>query len=324
MRVAALFGALLALLALVSPARAVAPTVTVEPSVVSIGQTVSVNVSGFPDGRAVVVTLCGNQARRGSVDCDLPGSVAFPISRFDDAHITTFPIGTPPVPCPCVVQVTNTPGSDIAYAPISINGFPTAPVVSNKLYQPLALDVQVKRASQNPIAWLRSFVGGPTPYDVKVSVHNRLSEAVDGVKLSSRAGRNATDQSRRVTMPVPATLAAGQTWKYSQRVTLSAPVVGDFFWTTTASGDGALARASNRTDHQPFGLYGLVFVLIGDLAWIGYRRVRKLRTRVVEEYAAPPKVSDPVPGARRAAVPTPEPASPSAESLLARPIKRDA
>lgn len=315
-RLALVLGLVLAVFTPAWAARAAQPSVTVDAGPVSIGQRVSVTVTGFPAGRAVSVSLCGNEARRGSVDCDLPGSVAFPISKFDDVHVTTFPIGTPPVPCPCVLKVTNAPSNDVAFAPIVIKAFPTAPIMDNESSEPLVLDVRVQRAGQNLFAWLRSFVGGPTPYDLRVTVRNRTSSPVDGVKVRARAGRSRTDQSRRVSLPVPSSLAGGQTWEHSSRVTLSAPVIGRFYWSVTAVGDGAFAHTSRRTRDQPIGLFVLGAALVGDLGWI---ITRKLRRRAAPSVVVPPPVLDlTVPPAVLDLRPV------SAESLLARPLERDA
>lgn len=300
-----------------SAAAKTGPTLVVTPNTVTIGQTVSVEAIGFPVDTPVVVTLCGNQARRGSIDCDLGGSVGFPIRRQDERHVVPFVIGTPPVHCPCVIEASNTPKADIAYAPITITGFPVGPVEGDDFFKPLDLQVDVHRASQNPIAWLRSFVGGPTAYKVEVTLHNRSSQRIDGVTLVARAGRHANDQARRVVLQSPKSLGGGETRRYSKRVTLSAPVIGGFVWTVTATGDAALAKSVVNTSHQPWGLYVLLVALVGDLAWWGWRRVRKLRGYVESEYAHEPEPE--VNGDETEPVQAASPPAGHAESLLTRP-----
>jgi hypothetical protein len=251
------------------------PSVAIDHSVVRVGDRLLVTLTGWPAQRAVNIAVCGNGARRGSVDCNLGGSQGYGISAFDKVHATEFVITTPPVPCPCVIQVANTTQTEVAYAPITIAGFATAAVVGNVVASPLAVSVSVHRASHGLFGWVRSSLGGPTSYDLTVTVRNRVGEKLTALRLIARAGRQANDQARRVRIKGPVELAPGQSWTHEERVRLPAPVLGRFVWTVSAVGVGPIVTSRTTSDHVPLLFDFLVVVLIGDLMWIAYRRVRR-------------------------------------------------
>src|SRR5262245_50240913 len=99
-RIAAGLGAAVVatVVAFAAPASAGQPTVSLSRNAAAPGEVVVVELANWPPG-PVALAVCGNNALRGDVDCDLRSSSAV-ASR--DAHaIFDFTVGTPPVPCPC-------------------------------------------------------------------------------------------------------------------------------------------------------------------------------------------------------------------------------
>ena len=286
--VAALALALALSLAQLQPAKAApAPSVTLDRSAVTLGDRILVELHDWPVFDAVTVSVCGNAARRGSVDCNLTDSQGLGINQFDARHVTEFVVHAPPFPCPCVVRASNATQSLVAVTPIAIADHPSGPVVGDAYQSPLAISLEVSHASQGFFAALRSAVGGPTSYDVRVTLRNRSTDVLDGVTIRVRAGRRRNDQARLVTIEGPSSLAPGASWSGQRRVTLAAPVLGRFQWTVTASGAGPAATARDATDHRPYLLYVIVLVLLGDAGWIVWRRITRSRRRTTTPVTAP-------------------------------------
>ena len=72
--------------------------------------------------------MCGNLAKRGSTDCNMPASQGVRLYHVDDSPLTAFVVSAPPGTCPCVIRASSDTG-EVAYAPIEIRGVPTGPVV---------------------------------------------------------------------------------------------------------------------------------------------------------------------------------------------------
>ena len=259
-----------------APARAAHPTVSLERSTVRLGQRIIVRFEGWPIGPSVTAEICGNLAKRGSIDCDLVGSQGLGMRSYDRQHLVELVIRQPPAPCPCVVRAFTERQDIVVLTPLTIVGAPNTPVpVATGQQAPVAVDVRVTRASQGLIAGLRSSLGGPTPYRFTVSLRNRTSGEISGLVVRARAGHNAKDQSRTISIAAPDPLAPGATWKHTQRVTLSAPVIRGYVWTVVIGGAGPTLTGATRSSTHPYLFYALVFALIADLAWWTYRRVRR-------------------------------------------------
>lgn len=253
------------------------PRLVLDRNAVGIGDKVLVTLQGWPLQEAVSISLCGNAASRGSVDCDLTNSLGYGISGASPVHAVLLRVSPPPMPCPCVILATNSMQTKTAMEPINLIGHPTAPVVGNAFTSPLSVDVHARTANQGLFATLKSSLGGPTTYELTVVVRNRTGEDLTGVQLTARAGRSANDQARLIRIKPPEVLPAGTSWTHKQKVTLAAPVVGRFVWKVAASGAGPTARGESSTRHIPLLLMLLILVLAADLGAIAGRRVQRRR-----------------------------------------------
>lgn len=251
------------------------PAVMIDRALVHPGEEVVVTLTSWSDP-IVTVSVCGNSARRGSSDCSQVASQGVGINRDGTPTLTGYTITLPPVPCPCVVRAFSATQDAVALAPVEIIGAPTAPVSGDANEPPVKVWIEARRASGGVLGALRSALGGPTGYEVTVSVHNRTAEPLDGVEVAGAATRGDADVAS-LALPDPGRLAPGQTWQHVVRSTLPAPVVGDFAWEVTASGAGPAVHAAAQTKAAPIVLVVLVALFAGDLTAIALRPLRRRR-----------------------------------------------
>jgi len=252
------------------------PTVTLDRHSMRPGERVLVTLDGFR-GNAVTLSVCGNQARRGSVDCNMAASEGIRLDRDGTSTLTEVPIEAPDTTCPCLVRVSTKTFDQLAVAPIELIGHPVGPIVGSSALTPLEVSVSARRAPHGLIANVRSALGGPTAYDVTVSVRNRSTERLEHIVLAGAAGRSRDDDSTALELPVPGPLDPGQTWEQVVRSELPAPVLGGFVWEVTASGAGPSVTASDTTRSWPLGFVLLVLVFLGTVGAIVWRRIARHR-----------------------------------------------
>jgi hypothetical protein len=255
-------------------AAASSPSVSLDRSSVTVGDRIVVTLHDWPQRGAVVISVCGNLARRGSVDCNLADSQGMPMTPYVPP-VTELVVKAPPTTCPCVIRAANSTQDIVAYTPIAIAGLPIGPVVGAVVESPLALEVTVHRAHAGVLPWLRSSLGGPTAYDVIVVVRNKSAEDLPGIRLLARAGRSAHDQARIIEITAPPNLAAGTSWTHTERVTIAAPVVGRFVWTISASGAGPSVTDEAGSHQVPLLLLLLIAAVAGVVTSMIVRWVRR-------------------------------------------------
>jgi hypothetical protein len=103
------------------------PSINATPTIAAPGTQVLVRGSNFPPGQLVRLTVCGNQAARGAVDCAQEASQIVPPTQ-GGTFQTPIPVVAPPQPCPCVIEAAAPSARARVLLPIQIVGVPTAPV----------------------------------------------------------------------------------------------------------------------------------------------------------------------------------------------------
>jgi hypothetical protein len=250
------------------------PSITLDRGTVHPGENIVVQFRNW-QSHTVTVSVCGNLARRGSVDCNIVSSEGVPISRFSPEALTDFVVPVPPTTCPCVIRAANSTQTEIAYAPITLIGVPTGPLVSPSEFSPLDVTVQVRRGHAGFGAALRSSLGGATVYDVSVVLHNTSAETLTDVRPYGWAGRSKTDQARTLDLPPVGDLGPGQSWTHVARVHTPAPLLGRFFWEVSVSGAGPTVHAESVTRQAPWLLFVLIMVIVGDITVMVARRIMR-------------------------------------------------
>jgi len=255
------------------------PTVVLAADELAPDARLDFQLEGFV-GSSVIITVCGNDARRGSVDCNMIQSEGLRLNREGGTTASSIPVPVPPAPCPCLVQVIDSDAGQLAVAPLVIIGHPVAPTVGPAGFvQPLVVEVTADKADVGIAKRLRSSAAGATLHDVTVKVRNRSTLPVERVVLSGSGGRDSNDDLVVLVLDDPGTIKPGQTWEGTVQAELPSPVWGDYVWQATASGTGPSVTATTNTSHRPWLLIVLIVVLIIDVLILAVRLIMRLRRR---------------------------------------------
>lgn len=156
-----------------APASA-APRVTVSPVAAAPGQLVVVTIEGWPRV-AVTVALCGNEAARGTGDCDLAGARGLTGGPRPDAAQVA--VALPPAPCPCVVRASTPTSDTVALAPFEVVGAPVAEVVRPVVVTPVVVPPEPAPADEIPY-WILVAAVALVLLSVAVTVRRRRRRRV--------------------------------------------------------------------------------------------------------------------------------------------------
>lgn len=292
------------------------PIVTTTVTEAPVGARVPLTFDGFLSP-FVTISVCGNEARRGSVDCNMSTSEGTEISGSRPGYYQMH-IDTPPADCPCVIRVVGKDASEVALTPIVITGHPVSPPVdAPHLGQLVAVSVNARKTPNGIPDALRSDLGGRTTYEVTVRVKNITTTPLSHVQISASAGHGKSDDSLvSIDIDDPGLIGVGQTWQQIVSVEIPAPVFGKTEWRAVVSGAGPVVTARSVTKHRPWLLMALVMLVLfnGWLLFVRWRtRCRERRAATVPDEADLGTIDGPS-GSERAPV---EPAS--ADSLVGLP-----
>ncbi len=271
------------------------PSARVDQSQVSLGSDLRVTVEGFRSPN-VTLAICGNEARRGSGDCNMTASMAESLAPLGAATVITMRVAAPPAPCPCLVRVSSGLDDEVAVAPFTIIGHPVAtPVDSPNIRDPFALSIAAVAEPNGAVGWVRSSLGGPVRYRITATVKNRSTVPLDVTRLAGAAGRSEGNELVTFGFDAPGTIEPGQTWTQVVEATMPAPSFGTMKWRLTATTSGSPVTATTATEHRPWALLFLAMILVVDLTALGMRFVIQRRAASVvepDEITDDPQVAD--------------------------------
>lgn len=253
------------------------PSITLSRLAARPGEEITVVFDGW-EGRLVTLTVCGNQARQGSADCNNVNSRGVRLAHVESTPVATLVVVSPPAPCPCVVRASSATTNEVVAAPLEIVDHPVAPVIDPVDRDLLAVSVEASPANGGAIDALAAALGGSGEHLVTVTVRNLTTESLDEVRVSGEVGRSATQELAGFEL-VPGAIGPGRTWTGEARLALPAPMVGDYQWRVTASGAGAPVTAAADTTVVPWLLVALVAVLALDVVVMVLRFVRRRAQR---------------------------------------------
>jgi hypothetical protein len=265
--VRAVVGGLLAMVVSASSAGAAdGPTVIPAAPAASPGQRVLVDVVGWEQGTSVTVVVCGNEARRGSQDCDLRHGQSVELYSTDSKKVL-LTVSLPPAPCPCVLRAYDVHSNVVITVPFEVRGAPTAPVVDGSAAAPrfLAVTARLHEVGASFPDRLRKVLGGPVERRLVVEVRNTSGGPLAGVTLSAALGRSA-GHGGALEAPVPFDLAAGERREVTVDLRIGAPSHGRYVVSGTAFAGGTAVPFSASTRSTPLGLYVLFLIVVVDLA----------------------------------------------------------
>ena len=257
------------------------PVISLSRTNVTSGDRMMVTLDGF-SAPVVTLSICGNEARRGSGDCNMVMSKGVRIQSAISPTITPFGVSVPPVGCPCIVRASSLNGDEIAVAPIALTGYPDVPVIDPpKVDGPfLVAAVTAEPAPNGAVGWVRSNLGGPFRYRVTVTVKNLSTEPLHQPRLSGYVSRNPNENVATLDLADPGEIGVGQTWKETVSVVVPAPSFGTLTWGIAVSGAGPTVSATSSSRQSPILLLVMAMLLIVDLTilamrWTIRRRVAK-------------------------------------------------
>ena len=131
----------------------------VSPGSGHVGDTVVVTLEDWPGG-VVTLTVCGNGAGRGSVDCDLRAAQAVRVAPAGPTLVEV-PLVEPPVGCPCVIRAATTTSDVVVNTPVVVEGL--AAVSPDQVRSPVR-SIRVRARLDDETTWPKSWlplVGGP-------------------------------------------------------------------------------------------------------------------------------------------------------------------
>ena len=252
-----------------------APTLAVEASATTVGAPVVVRGEGWPAARLAQVQVCGNQARRGSPDCDQGRAVTVPVEG-DGSFATVLTLAVPPVACPCVVRATSAGGPQAVVVPISLDGTsPAARVVDPADGPDRRLEItRAELAGGGP--WTAWF-GAPPRRTVTFTVRNVGNVVVTDPAFTMAVGRGE-HPSGLVDVPRLGSLAPGEERAFVVAVDFGPAAFGAY----TVRGDvtGLDQPAGFRVRGSVHPWLGVVSVAaVAQLVLLGWRN--RLRSRLV-------------------------------------------
>lgn len=262
------------------------PVVTLDRTEVGVGERLLLTIDGF-EARSVTITVCGNEARRGSVDCNMAASEGLHLDVDGSSSVQPMPIAAPPAPCPCVIRVSSRMNDEIAVAPFVLLGHPVAPVVDTaNLDGALSVSITARADPRGFVEWGRSNLGGPTIYEVTVTVKNRTAVPFRHIKVAASVGRDDDDILATLNLDDPGDLGPGQTWQRVVYEEVPAPTFGEVQWRVEVSGAGAAVTAVESTQHRPLLLMVVVMLLVLDISVLLVRYLMRRHAGIAEAKAA--------------------------------------
>ena len=267
------------------------PVVTLDRNEIEPEDRVVLNIDGF-ESMNVTISVCGNEARRGSVDCNMYASEGLKLDTDGTSTVIQIPVAAPPAPCPCVIRVSNRTFDEIAIAPITLIGHPTAPVVETPGQQG-ALDVTISAQAASPglLAGARTSLGGPATYEVTVTVKNTSTVPIAAVSLAGAVVRR-NDQLATLAFDDPGLLAPGRSWQQVVTATVPGPSFGLLEWQVAASGAGPTVTASGTTAQRPTLLIVVTLFLVADVFLLAIRFLVRRHRRSLSRVPSAPQVTE--------------------------------
>ena len=248
---------------------------------VNPGEPLLVTITGFTS-QQVTVAVCGNLAKRGSSDCNMPSAQSERIRDDQDVTLTQLFAQAPPMPCPCLVLAYSPASDEFAVAPITLLGHPVGPIVETASGPLVEVSVDAERIGGGLVGSLRTSLGGPTRYRVTVGVRNITTEPLANVELSGSAHHRLTD-AVQLDLDPPGPIEPGQTVEQVVETEVPAPVIGGFTWEVSAYGAGPTVAATSGVANRPILLYGFAVFLLVDLVAIVWRMSRRRKARAEDE-----------------------------------------
>lgn len=236
------------------------PAVELDTPRAPLGSVVRLEGAGFQPGDILVVSLCGNLALRGSLDCDYANTRVAGVTADGRLPQTTLPVTSPPMPCPCVITVASRTGNTLVEVPFEIMGVasaqPTIDIATNmdaSTGAPEIVDLALFRDGP----WT-SWFGGSSRWTARVTITNPGPEPARP-DLAMTFGRT-DDPTGFIAVPTFDAIEAGARTTIELPFELESLAYGDYVVRAELGGDERTAVLRQMTTY-PWGLFVLGAVL---------------------------------------------------------------
>jgi hypothetical protein len=288
---AAALAAFVAVLPLPAAAQAADPVVTLDRTGTAAGDQMLVTGAGWPVGASVLVELCGQGGLRGSADCDMGNQTIAGVGS-SGTFTTALNVALPPVPCPCVVKVTDQASSLSATAEIAVQGVPTLPITRETLDLP-ERRIEVSSMEITGGSWTELF-GLPAERTLAVTVVNTGAVAIEdpAVAIAWGGGDRPTGL---VDPPDLEPMEPGATQTFQVDLPASGFAFGRRTATVEVQGLGEAGMSEASTSTHPWALLAIALVACQLLLLRIRNRVRRRLEPAAIDGAAPPPALPPGP-----------------------------
>ena len=289
------------------------PSATVSASSASLGDKVLVHGTAWPPRSLVHLVFCGNLAIDGSADCDLQGGIDAGVGQ-DGSFSMLVVTNRPPVPCPCVVWVTDAGSIREARVPVSVAGLPIDQARGRVATPDISALLKVSTRLSGHGSWAAWF-GSGSRRTLSISIRNTSSTAIRDPGFSLTFGKG-NDPTGFVLAPALGMLAPGAVQVYEAMVPIDTFSLGGY----TVKGEivefGNPIVFRDKLSVHPWGLLVAALVLVQLLLLLARNRVRR---RVL--HGEQPQPAQTAPAALSTPVNAPvTPAAPTAEVFAAESV----
>ncbi|MEH1031348.1 hypothetical protein V6W11_26695 [Micromonospora profundi] len=197
------------------------PRVALPAGTFRVGDRVLVALDGWPAG-VVQVEVCGNDGRRGALDCATDRASGGQVPATGNARMPVL-LAAPPVACPCRLRVQTPSGVTTASVALPLTGV-SAPVASTAGSPPELALAGVHAVDESGVG---GWFGLPGELTVRITLHNPGPVDVVEPPVTLLAGSPGQVHTMVAAPPV-GTIPGGQSSEYVVRVPLSATTLGRY------------------------------------------------------------------------------------------------
>ncbi len=235
----------------------------------SAGESIVVTGTGWPAQTRVQASVCGNQARGLSADCDLPNSRTI-VTDPEGSFSVALDVAVPPSPCPCVVFVSGQNTASTVRFPIEVVDAPSAPTTEAEIASPPGFEV-VSSTLSGSGPWT-SWFGGAPERTLLLTVENTGSEAA-APDLDATWGAGA-DPTHVLDIPTLEVIEPGETLRYRIPVRFDALTFGSVNVAGSVAGSSGPVSFTASTSSYPWALLALAIIALQLLLLAIRNRVR--------------------------------------------------
>lgn len=251
------------------------PGVTLDRPEAAPGDTLVVDFAGWTPGN-VYLEICGNEALRGSIDCDVGSALTSYATQEGSGH-ALLKVQVPPIGCPCVVRVSDLAQAVVIATPFTVTGVPVLTDQERPSATVMERKLTVVRAELTGRSGVTALLGATARRTLVLTVRNSGGGPVTDPSVSLAVGRGSS-ATTIVDPPPLGRLEPGQEKTFEIPISLEVPSFGRYTVEGEIAGLNEPVTFTATTSAYPWGLPVFAALVIG-LAVASKRATRTLRRR---------------------------------------------